>query len=730
MIAHGHQFKRTKIMNELPPLIFAIDSPITGDATSPDRLGRQTLAKTAVEILLKDNSGIGFAMSVEGAWGSGKTSFCNLMKRELSVNNKETVPIVIDFNPWMFGTREQLTKAFLKCLAAKLSLPDTEHTLKKWLKRVKWISRIAKLAGIIPGMGVMSESIGEVKTAMDEYANALEQMSASNSFELERQKSKVSNALLKLKLPIIVFVDDIDRLVPEEIFEMIRLIKAVGDLPYLRYVVPYDAEYVVSALGRYDIHNADGYLEKIFQFRFPLPPCDKESLRAMLVERLDQLPESYRTSAGESTSELYSETYYSGMRDLIETPRDIARAFASIEIKAARSVGELLLPEIIALEFIAIKAPNVHRQILRQPSLWTGSSNLTAYVPDLAKDKKQEDTKLRNEAFANLSSAISVAVTHLTQAIFPHTLPDKSYKLYRGNKLRLALPDRLRFYANVGLPSGEVSKADATLVLSTPEKFSEIAEDHFANQRHRRFFSIMLEEIETRKVTEPKLLLAALGALLSDKQLFTRWNERPDFFERSARQDASSLVTHILYNDTAHDPRYLIRSALEGEFGFEVSRFAAARLEAVREEKKHSPDQPQDPAWGTPEEINHQLKIWVEFWCPKLPELIKEGRVMIGGLTLMANLADESSLKMFMSNFEGSEDLDSLILIISYGGQLSGRDFAFAPIELLEKLSGESWWRNKAKERLDSGTILGTLKHSYKAIYENKKILLETGEEC
>jgi KAP family P-loop domain len=724
--ANSDQSKKTKIMNEIRPRIPTIDLPITGDATSPDRLGRQGLAKAAADVLLKDNAGIGFAMSVEGAWGSGKTSFCNLMKRELGQASGSSVPIVIDFNPWMFGTREQLTKAFLKSLASKLSLPDTEKIVKKWSKRTKWISHGAKVAASLPVVNVMAEALDEVHTLMEDYANALEQMSASSSFELERQKGKVSTALQKLKRPIVVFVDDIDRLVPEEIFEMIRLIKAVGDLPYLRYVVPYDAEYVVSALGRYGIHNADGYLEKIFQFRFPLPPCDKESLREILTEAVNRLPEDQRVYPDKETNELYSLTYGFGMRELIETPRDINRAFASVEIKALRCKGEVSLPEIIAMEVIAIKAPNVYRQIIKHPELWTGSSKMG--IPETSEEKKLKDLELRNKAYDGLPPSVSEAVKELTSFIFPYTSSKKSYSMHSQTKLSLSQPDRLRFYINIGLPVGEVSKDDVHQAFMHPIKLEGIAKDHFANQRHRRFFSLLAAETRSINCHDTSSLLNSLGLLLGDKDFFAKWDECPDIFERSAREHAHSVVVNVVANPAGDSRQKLIKSSLDGEFGFEVSRSVALKLHEVKQGRKDSPDMPQDAAWGTSEEIDVQLKNWANLWCSKLPPMILGGEVMAGGLYSVIRLADDSSLNAFMSKFDNAEKLDLLTPIITQGGNSNGEAFAYVERDLLDKLNGQAWWKDIATERMKSTNIAPSLRHAYQAIAENKKVFFESGK--
>ena len=57
-------------------------------------------------------------MGVLGAWGSGKTSFVNLARRDLEFSSAA----VLDFNPSMFSGDEQLVESFFVELSAQLKV--------------------------------------------------------------------------------------------------------------------------------------------------------------------------------------------------------------------------------------------------------------------------------------------------------------------------------------------------------------------------------------------------------------------------------------------------------------------------------------------------------------------------------------------------------------------------------------------------------------------------------
>ena len=63
---------------------------------------------------------LGAVVGVFGPWGSGKTSFLNLVKHELE---GESVHI-LEFNPWMFSGTEQLVQRFfIELTSSILSIP-------------------------------------------------------------------------------------------------------------------------------------------------------------------------------------------------------------------------------------------------------------------------------------------------------------------------------------------------------------------------------------------------------------------------------------------------------------------------------------------------------------------------------------------------------------------------------------------------------------------------------
>src|SRR5881227_3414463 len=105
------------------------DNPIRNK--EKDLLHRYPLAHRIATMIsdFKDNDSL--VIGIEGEWGSGKTSFINLILEDL----RETEALLITFNPWNFSDQNELIKDFFDSLIDALKRSDG----KKGQVRVKQI---------------------------------------------------------------------------------------------------------------------------------------------------------------------------------------------------------------------------------------------------------------------------------------------------------------------------------------------------------------------------------------------------------------------------------------------------------------------------------------------------------------------------------------------------------------------------------------------------------------
>lgn len=111
---------------------FKVDKAIT--SKNEDLFGRKKIAMVLARTIkyYKDKDSV--SIGIIGDWGSGKTSFINMVLESLSINKKI---VIINFNPWNISTRKQLISDFFTILSkeiCKVPFPEFKcRNLKKYI---------------------------------------------------------------------------------------------------------------------------------------------------------------------------------------------------------------------------------------------------------------------------------------------------------------------------------------------------------------------------------------------------------------------------------------------------------------------------------------------------------------------------------------------------------------------------------------------------------------------
>lgn len=185
------------------------DAAISGTGKQRDLLRRTAFASHVANEFLLPLRDFPLVISLEGPWGTGKTSTFNLMKKHVP----HADAIVFDFNPWMAGSAESLTEAFLIQLATAIGLADRAKEGQDAAKQLVGYSGIFTALKFIPGAEPWASLIGDV---IKNVGQATASASKLRELNLEKRKASTIAALLKLDKPIIAFIDDLDRLTPSE----------------------------------------------------------------------------------------------------------------------------------------------------------------------------------------------------------------------------------------------------------------------------------------------------------------------------------------------------------------------------------------------------------------------------------------------------------------------------------------------------------------------------------
>ncbi|MEC5171193.1 KAP family P-loop NTPase fold protein [Glaciihabitans sp. GrIS 2.15] len=238
----------------------SMDSPIL--SSDDDDLRRAPSARSLVRSIRKLDASKGLVVGIQGPWGFGKSSFINLM-REGFAEKPEIV--VVDFNPWMFSGSDQLVSLFFSQIGAELKLKGGNRFDAIAAGLDKYADALSPLANFIPipGAGILAGLLRRI------LGGAVAKKRAAQS-DIHGIRNSIVDTLKKLDQPIVVVIDDIDRLTTPEIREIFKLVRLTGNFPNVIYTLAFDRDRVEKAL---DEENVPGraYLEKIIQLSFDVP---------------------------------------------------------------------------------------------------------------------------------------------------------------------------------------------------------------------------------------------------------------------------------------------------------------------------------------------------------------------------------------------------------------------------------------------------------------------------
>lgn len=271
-------------------------------------------------------------------YGAGKTTFFNLLEEQAEGKVRTCV-----FKPWQTSDGNRITEELLKLLEEQYAISSQLR------KQLEGYSKL--LAG------------SQVKNAVD-FAYHL----TKGGDSLARRYKTIKEMLKVIDDPLLVLVDDVDRLQAEELLALLKLLRDTADFPNIIYIVAADKEAMSQMLEMRGIKDADEYLKKFFNFEL-LFPIDDSYLASLLREQvMNTLTHYYggRLSMPSIEKEFLSAKY---IEYVFHSPRDIYRfvnllSYTLDLFKRYGVLEEVYVPDLLKLLLIQFISPMVYK-ILR-----------------------------------------------------------------------------------------------------------------------------------------------------------------------------------------------------------------------------------------------------------------------------------------------------------------------------------------------------------------------------
>lgn len=338
------------------------DDPI--DGRDDDRFSRGQFASRVVEVLdaIADGSESG-VVAIVGPWGSGKTSLLNLVQARLKEGEAWSYGA---FNPWMVADLPSLVREFFSTLMSGILDDETDRDLRSRLSN--YAAAAAPFGSIFKLAGVDAEK-------------GLEAISAALAGDktLEAKRAEVVEALRQRTQPLLVIVDDLDRLHPTELLLALKLFRLVGRLPNTFYLLAFDESTVLDVLSATELaagsqKRASDYLEKMIQVRLELPPAHPLESQSMLDELLESLISRFDVEFVEDDQQRLASAYRRHMASQLQEPRAIKRYCAHLEALYPVVRDEVNFVDFALITFLSVEHPGLTAELRKHKAELTATS--------------------------------------------------------------------------------------------------------------------------------------------------------------------------------------------------------------------------------------------------------------------------------------------------------------------------------------------------------------------
>ncbi len=412
---------------------FFIDAPTTNDGYNRDFLLRTLLDKVLSTFdshyfVENPNS---FTILLSESFGIGKTSFLCQMKKAIRGGKYQNKIIYVEFRPWLCEKTETMITEFFSVLHQELN----RHFI---LPTGMFSSYLSLLVEKVPDSyySFMFKSLYKKKTLTTEH-------------------DRIMTFLKQIDRPIVISIDDVDRLHDDEVKLMLNLIRDTADFPNLFYIIAADKKNLCLSLERLGIEAPEVYMKKFINFEC-LFPANDAVLKKIFQEKLDSVLREY-SCTGSKDLIIDSIFEIENLLNAFETPRDIVRffnvfTFAMDCIERNGMMGEINVADLFAISIIQYLNINLYRLFRDDDSLLLSYNERTKLLrisssyksvfgdPIVEQIKKNKNSKEQDISIADANDVIADVFVQ-KQTIFRYVtyfLFDQERNDINGNSMRFA----------------------------------------------------------------------------------------------------------------------------------------------------------------------------------------------------------------------------------------------------------------------------------------------------
>jgi hypothetical protein len=427
------------------------DDPVTGLAS--DAFGRGPFADRVVQLL--DNLAEetpSAVLGLLGPWGSGKTSVLNVLREKLDGHGDWQV---VDLNPWMVADVPSMIDEFFITLVSKI--PSTKKGKAVRKKMAGYAGAVAPVTSVLKVVGVDAEGA----------LRGVEDMLKGDQ-SLEARRKELEEALRDYGKPVLMIADDLDRLQPDELLQVFKLVRLLGRLPNTYYLLAFDERTASDVIRSTDLASGDAarahaYLEKVIQIRLDMPLVRPKQVTNLINHLLGAVCTRHSVSLDVEATSRLSESFRIYMSAQMTQPRQVKRYFAQLEAMWPLVADEVDFVDFAIVTFLRTFHPAVVDVLIRHRGELTGSDWDVAF--ERPSHETVADRWRERLAGANAPAVDVDPLLRLLSGPFLviqgalHRMEYSGYGAERAEQKRVDSIEYFDRYFHLGVGDGEVADA-------------------------------------------------------------------------------------------------------------------------------------------------------------------------------------------------------------------------------------------------------------------------------
>ena len=419
------------------------------DVLNRKRLATQ-LARAIRDLAEETESAV---VGLVGPWGSGKSSLLGQIVTDLTNGDW----YIGHHNPWAYSDFAGSAAGFFASL--RDAVPE-DVLGKEWRATVgEWVSKAAPLgsAGGVAGVDG-SGAIGAVGAVI------------TGDRSPARLREVAADGLKKIDQPVLMVLDDLDRLAPDELLYTFKLVRLLGRLPNVYYLLAYDEATLTDLLEATELvgkgsGRAHQYLEKIIQVRLEIPPMLPEQQAALANAAIDEICARRGITLSAGTNRRMQRVWQDCLATYLDQPRSVKRLFTQVDATWPDVAGEVDFSDFVAMTFLRVFERRTldlitfHRaEILQQPSALSFGSR-----EESPQDRWGRWTKLIASAEPRHPAAVEKLLTHLfiylRGASEGTRYVGSSYHEDVTRRMGVGTAEHFDRYVQIGVPDSDLAEA-------------------------------------------------------------------------------------------------------------------------------------------------------------------------------------------------------------------------------------------------------------------------------